>query len=659
MKTLLTWLLLLGSVVLTCPSTSAYAFSVTAAEMAAARRWACKPPFSFVYGGRTSDKFLDTWALKETSRKLDINRTQRELSWTDPKSNLVVKCVIVEYKDFPTVEWTLHFENKGPTDTPIIENIQALDTQLTRNKSNSTDEEFVLHHFAGSPSQQSDYQPLETKLAPNEMQHLSGEGGRPTAKDMSYCNVQWGKHGVIIVVGWPGQWSATFARDNNYRLRVSAGQEMTHFKLNPGEEVRSPLIVIQTWRGDLHRSYNIWRRWMIAHNIPKPGGRLPEPELSGCSSHQTNDMWEANEKNQIEFIHRYVEEGIKIGHWWMDYGWCPGRVGTWEVDEKRFPHGLRAISDYAHAKGIKTILWFEPERVCVGTWLMENHRSWIAGDTDDENLLCLGNPDALLWLTNHVDRLLTDEGIDLYRQDFNMSPLSLWKSLDSPDRQGIAEIRHVTGYLAYWDELLRRHPDMLIDACASGGRRLDLETMRRAIPLWRSDYGCHATGSQCHTYGISFWLPYSGTGVAGNDSYDFRSNMAPFTNCVWDMRDKNLDYKTLRHMTKQFYDLTKYWTGDYYPLTPYSGEDNAWIAWQFDCPEAGEGMVQAFRRSQAANQSCLLRLEGLDAKSMYTVHNIDEDKDTTISGRKLMESGIEIDILTRPGAAVIIYKKRQ
>jgi len=52
----------------------------------------------------------------------------------------------------------------------------------------------------------------------------------------------------------------------------------------------------------------------------------------------------------------------------------------------------------------------------------------------------------------------------------------------------MTENLYVQGYLAYWDGLLQQHPGMLIDSCASGGRRNDLETLRRAVPLLRSDY---------------------------------------------------------------------------------------------------------------------------------------------------------------------------
>ena len=85
----------------------------------------------------------------------------------------------------------------------------------------------------------------------------------------------------IIVVGWPGQWSSLWSRDEGTGLHVQAGQELTHFKLLPGEEVRSPLIVLQFYSGDWIRAQNIWRRWMLAHNVPKPNGKQPEPELFG------------------------------------------------------------------------------------------------------------------------------------------------------------------------------------------------------------------------------------------------------------------------------------------------------------------------------------------------------------------------------------------
>ena len=638
----------------------------------AASQYAAEPPFSFTYGGRPSSEFLKTWDLKRQARKLDDHRTEHTLTWTDAKSGLVLRCVGVAYDDFPTVEWTLYFKNTGTADTPVLSDIRALDMSVDRR----TDGEFLLHHAAGSQAARSDYGPRETPLVPGAVKRLSAAGGRPTNTDLSYFNLDWGGEGLILVVGWPGQWAAEFTRDGTTAVRIRAGQEKTHLVLRPGEEIRTPLIVLEFWKGkDWIDAQNVWRRWMMAHSLPRPGGKLPAPMLLASSSRAYGEMIGASADNQIMHIDRYLEEALKIDYWWMDAGWYVQQkgwpqVGTWEVDPARFPKGLRPISDYAHSKGIKILVWFEPERVAAGTWLAEKHPEWVLGGAKG-GLLDLGNPEAWKWLVEHVDRLLTEQGIDLYRQDFNMDPLGHWRGNDTPDRQGITEIKHVCGYLAYWDELRRRHPDMLIDSCASGGRRNDLETMRRAVPLWRSDYAYEPVGHQGMTYGISLWLPYHGTGTVACikapyygqgrtpvEPYAFWSNAAPSLGCGVDVRIKDLDYAALRRLVGQWRSSSPYYAGDYYPLTPYSLDGAVWMAWQFDRPDLGEGMVQAFRRAQSPYESARFRLRGLDPEARYVVTRLDAPGETEATGRELREGGLPVSLQEPPGAAIVIYKRQ-
>ena len=623
-------------------------------------------PFSFSYGGQPSASLLRQWRLDRQVKRLDDQRTERTWTWTDPKTSLVLRWAAIEYGDFPTVEWTLYFKNGGTSDTPILADVQALDTRFERKKDAvyarfAAPGEFVLNHHVGSPCAPNDYQPLQSPLPHKAAKRIATSGGRGSNSDWPYFNLEWPGEGVIAVVGWPGQWAASFTRDEANGLRVRAGQELTHFKLLPGEEVRTPLIVLQFWQGDRIRSQNTFRRWMLAHNVPQPGGQPIQPMLFGCSSHFTDEMVAANETNQMQFINRYVEERLKIDYWWMDAGWyfCDGnwgKTGTWEVDTQRFPRGLRAISDQAHARGIKTIVWFEPERVAPGTWLADQHPEWILGGKKG-GLLNLGNPGARQWLTDHVSQLITAQGIDLYRQDFNMDPLDFWRRNDAPDRQGITEIHHVTGYLAYWDDLLHRHPGLLIDSCASGGRRNDLETMRRSVPLWRTDFRLDPVGTQCHSYGISSWLPLSGTGTGTYAAYDFRCNMVPLLNCIWDVRIKDADYALMRRLCDQFRQVADCYLGDYYPLTPYSLENTAWMGWQFDRPDVGRGLVQVFRRSESIYKAADLRLRGLDPAARYRVRNLDSPESELIPGQRLMDLGLPVVLNECPGAVVITYEK--
>jgi alpha-galactosidase len=617
------------------------------------------PFFAFTYDGKPSAEFLASWKLERVSRKLDENRVEHTLTYKDPNTGLVIRCVGIEYRDFPTVEWTLHFKNTGSKDTPILSDILAIDTRFER----GSNEEFTLYRNKGDNCTADSFEPLKDTLAANTDKRIANTGGRPTQIEFPYVNIATGNEGLIFVLSWAGQWAAQYTRDGANGLRLRGGQELTHFKLLPGEEVRTPMIVLQFWKGDRLHAQNVWRSWMIAHNLPRPGGKLPPvPELAACSSHQFGEMINANRDSQIFFVDKYLERGLKLDYWWMDAGWYWNKTGwpntgTWEVDTNRFPGGLRAISDHAHSKGVNIIVWFEPERVTAGTWLTDNHPEWIHGGKGG-GLLDLGNPEARAWLTDHVDRLLTEQGIDLYRQDFNIDPLPFWRKKDADDRQGITEIRHVDGYFAYWDELRRRHPNMLIDSCASGGRRNDLETLRRAVPLLRSDYIMEPIGNQCHTYTLSSWFPFYGTGSSKTDPYLIRSTLCPHFTACWDQRDDKIDFATIKRLMDQWKDFAPNYFGDYYPITSYSLANDQWIGWQFDRPEAGEGMVQVFRREASPYESARFPLNALDPNARYRVVNLDQpDKPVELTGKELSEKGVAITIHEKPGCAFFIYTR--
>ena len=633
-------------------------------------------PFSFTYGGRPSREVLKECTRTEKHRTLDADRTAHSVHYVHAQTGLQVRWEGVEYPRYKTIEWTLYLKNAGSAASPLLSDIQALDTHFQRRRGS---DEFVLHYLRGDNCAPNAFEPLVETLGANEVFRSAPTGGRPTQEAFPYFNLRAGSEGVIVVVGWPGQWAARFVRDGERSLQVTAGQERTHVELQPSEEVRTPLIVLQfADQGDWVDAQNTWRRWMIQHNLPRPGGKpLPLPMLNACSSHQFAEMTKANEQNQIEFIDSYLKKGLKLDHWWMDAGWYVGAAekgwpwtGTWEVDRRphRFPNGLRAVTDHARAKGVKTIVWFEPERVAGGTWLAAERPQWVFGGTAG-GLLNLGNPEARSWLTDHVDKLLTDEGIDLYRQDYNIDPLNFWHGSDSEKRQGMAENLYVTGYLAYWDELLRRHPGMLIDSCASGGRRNDLETMRRAVPLLRSDYLFEPIGQQGHTYGLSLWLPFHGTGYCPSntvgwgwgtggisyDAYTRRSNMCPSNTACFDFRAE-VDDELIQRLYQQWLEVGPDYFGDYYPLTPHSLSQDSWIAWQFHRPEVGRGMVQAFRRSESHFFGGQFKLRGLVPDAKYEIQDLDSAAKNTMTGQQLMESGLQISIDQRPGAALVVYR---
>jgi alpha-galactosidase len=133
--------------------------------------------------------------------------------------------------------------------------------------------------------------------------------------------------------------------------------------------------------------------------------------------------------------------------------------------------------------------------------------------------------------------------------------------------------------------------------------------------------------------------------------------MVPFTNCIWDVRIKDADYDLMRRLIDQFRQVADCYLGDYYPLTPYSLENSAWLGWQFDRPDLGRGMVQVFRRSDSIYKAADLRLYGLDPDASYKVRNLDAPESEVMAGRQLMDGGVPVVLKDRPCAVVISYEK--
>jgi alpha-galactosidase len=693
MKTTI-WLIAVATFVL-LPLPFALATAPTSGEMSAARQWTATrfeaaketkiiaPAFSFTYDGKPSGELLNTWELKPASRTLDQQRTEHTLTFTDPKTGLVVRCIGVAYRDFPAVEWTVFFKNTGTADTPIIADIRAIDAGVPL----ARDKQAVVRYATGSECRTDDFAPQVAPLGSNanapqgpwvgegNSVRLQSKEGRSSCGTLPFFNVDAGAQGVICAIGWTGDWAANVYRTDS-EVRMRAGMPRTHLKLLPGEEIRSPRIAMLFWAGDSVRGQNLWRRFVLAHHAPQKGGKPARvPVCFGT--------WGGNfAQKHIEHGQWWKDHNLAIDFLWIDAGWY-GKdepklganvfnskwgelVGDWFPNPGYFPQGLGPVGKALKDMGMGFLLWFEPERVFQGTTWSRQHPEYLLGPVGPNYLYNLGNPAARQALTDQLVKVINEGNISCYRQDFNFDPRPYWDKADAPDRVGMTEIGHITGLYRMWDDLLARCPGLLIDNCASGGRRIDIETMSRSIPLWRSDLPCYPGYSgatiQNETHGLGLWAPLN-TGVCDReDTYMFRSAMGP--GLCFGMPDFEKD--TNKHFAidwirKRFGELDQVrdlFLGDFYPLMAYTASEDAWAAWQFDRPDLNSGAVLAFRRTRSPFGSATLTLKGLEPTAIYTLRNLDAAGSTEMTGRELAEKGLAVTIKDQPGSAVIIYKKK-
>ena len=477
-----------------------------------------------------------------------------------------------------------------------------------------------------------------------------------------------------MAIGWTGDWKASFTLENDGKVRVVAGLKRTRFRLAPGEEVRLPSIVAMNYRGDQMAGQNQFRRLMLKQFTPQNHPPMTlMPVQAGV--HGIFPFNGTSEEKLVKLAHDVAALKLPLDCYHLDAGWNEGGFpfgqGNPQSDPVRFPNGLAPVGAAVRKTGMRFLAWFEPERAMRGTWLHREHPEWLLRpsgtperlryqEKDGFHLLDLGNPQARKWAIESISAEIRRSDLSFYRQDFNLYPAYFWHTDEKPDEIGLREIRHINGLYAFLDELARRHPGLILDNCAAGGRRLDFEMMRRCIVLWRSDSTWGAKtfpqNVQAMTHGLSYWLPLHGLGAAATDVIALRSGMGAYGGFSVNYRDPKAVLALRKHL-ERYLEIRPIFIGDYHPLTAHSLGQTAWIAWQFHRADLNESLVQAFRRPEATNETLTVKLQGLIPQQRYEIENFDGGKEVR-TGAELME-GHDITVREKPGSAVLLIKAEQ
>lgn len=668
--------------------TSAGISAETQRQVALNRAWAegvfakpgagCDLPFSFVYGGRPSAELLGEWSPTETPWTPADGAAVKTLTLTDPRTGLQLLAVCTVYTDTPGVDWVLHFTHTGTADTPMLEQVRALDTAVVA----APAEGVVLHRLNGSPCRADDWQPFDQPLGDGERVEMNATHGR-SANVSPFFALDWGQGGAITAIGWSGQWTAAATRRDG-ALRTQVGMQELCLRLRPGESIRSPRLLHLQWSEiGYERACNLFRRTMLEHLVPRREGQPVLPPLA----HLSTSFYELNRTTEAHVLsHLEAVEGLGFEVFWLDAYWTgpggfPDSMGNYGLPLEsvepadRFPRGLAHIGAQVRRAGLEFLLWFEPERVAPGTRIATEHPEWVLSPQGDgSGLLNLGLPDARQAITAYLDAAIKQYQLRWLRIDYNIDPLVYWRHGDrqDPERIGLTEIRYVEGLYRMWDDLRAANPGLCIDNCASGGRRIDLETCARAVPLWRSDNTCDMVGddpevilaaaikNQLMSAGLNRYLPYSTAGQMGASPYLFRSGFNGGIAFAQDVRPAAFPRDRLRQALAEARRLRPYWQGDFHLLSPATGDPAAWCAWQYHRPGHQDGIVLAFRRHRSPYTGYECHLRQLDPQARYQVtlyHSYEAEPALLLSGEELERLVLEIGDC--PGSVLVEYRRTE
>ncbi len=661
-------------------------------------------PCAFSLGSVMQSGFVGFTPLShETKEEKEKGKRTDRITLRHP-SGLIITLLAALYEQHAAYEWTLWFENPTEEESLRISALSAADILIpgraprlrgilgdARNE-NYGDGNLSLTYGMNN-------QPYDIPLALGQNYFLHPHNGNACNHEFPYFKMQTSLGATMAAIGWPGQWRAHFYADLT-GIRFRAGQETLDTTLHPGESLRTPLITFLIADGDdPDRLTNLWRTFMMECNLPRQGGEIPSPMISACSV-GTDMMCRATEENQIRQIRNLRAHGIKLDHWWMDAGWYEVHedgaplthiddyvfLGTFKMRERDFPTGMAAITDCMKETGGKTMLWFEPERIGLPPERFKTdgstlHPDWLLKGVINDvryrdfgtlphpiRFVDMGNDDAREWITDKIVSTLKKGKIDMYREDHNITPMYFWRTSDEPGRAGMTENHYITGHLRMWDDIRARCDDMILDSCASGGRRNDLESMRRAVPLHIADYFSTSVTTlaqrQAVMSQIFAYFPYikqegpEGNGIV-NESFEWYMStcMAPFTmvHVREDLSEE--DWARVRAHLARWEEIKYTFYADYYMLTDWNIDRGQWLAYSFIDSVAGTGSVIAFRREMNEEPVKVLPLKGLCDTQDYLVRDLVTGEEIRASGFSLRTSGLPITLRTpASGTALKIMK---
>jgi len=506
-----------------------------------------------------------------------------------------------------------------------------------------------------------------------------GANGRSSEQTVPWIAIDSGPDIFYAGLMWSGAWSLEAQRTN---LGIELTLGLPAMSTGSDHAIEGPHAFFGVARGDLRAASSAVRTFVMA------GVRGGRP-LNALVTYNTWFAYGA--RIDADRIREEMDGAAALGTelFVVDAGWYVGAgregvfdfasgLGGWEVDTERFPEGLRALTDYAHERGMKLGIWVEPERVALSTinrsglaqesWLAKNGGSYGSAETAQ---VCFASPQARQWVLAQVTRLIDEVAPDYLKWDNNF-----WINCDRSGHthgQSDGNFSHVTGLYDVLAQLRARYPDLLIENVSGGGNRLDLGMMRYSDVGWMDDRSApsvhvrHILGGLSAifppAYLLSFVMDHEAEPLLeGSDlPLYFRSRSTGVLGLCFRTGQFSDDDRAQMASEIEIYKSTREALGPAAAtlLTPQAAAQGgpSWDVLQ-SRSAGGRTIVLSAIQWNEAQDEVTVKPQGLRRRSTYTVRSVDVGDLGTATGAELMADGVTV-VQSPNSAAHIIVIRRQ
>ena len=474
--------------------------------------------------------------------------------------------------------------------------------------------------------------------------------------------------------------------ESDYHLYMSGiNPDNGAYHLKKGETFTTPRTAL-TFSGcgtnGVSQNFHRWaRRYMLRH---------ADQERMILLNSWEGVYFNINQEGMDQMMHDIASMGGEL--FVMDDGWFGDKyprnvdnssLGDWVVDTRKLPDGIEGLLRDARKNGVKFGIWIEPEMANTVSELYEAHPDWIIKAPGREPVLGRGGTQVVLDLSNPkvqdfvfsiVDNLMSKyPEIAYIKWDANAPVMNHGSQYLPMSEQSHLNIAYHRGFEKVCQRIREKYPDVIIQACASGGGRANYGVLPYFDEFWVSD-NTDALQRIRMQWGTSYFFPaiamashisaVPNHAVFRTTSLKLRCDVAMSGRLGMEIQPKNMtdaekalcrqaisDYKKVRPVI-QF--------GDLYRLhSPYAGDDLASLMYVSE--DKAQAVFFWYKLETYKNQHFpIVRMQGLDPERIYTVHELNriDNKPLDFEGKQftgayLMQHGLEM-----PYRHIVDYNKQ-
>lgn len=316
---------------------------------------------------------------------------------------------------------------------------------------------------------------------------------------------------IVIAPAWSGNWHIEISKAGSIRAGISPYH--LEVPIKPSEKLDAPSVIFSVGSSVLDARE--------ALQISIRDNWIPRSAAIDKAPIEWNHWWpyEDVELNEEIFLaNAKIAAEIGVNTVVLDAGWF-GKSdlssnwrehrGDWDlVNGARFPSGLEDLGMKVNKLGVQPGIWLEVEAVGAKSDLRVTSPQVLAlnvgGDNSNQSYInrsegldkndpsflgyvCLGSVEGWQHALDSITRVVTEIGAKWLKIDFNVDPGKGCTRIDHGHSSGDGLFRHYQGLYKLLDTVKKKFPDLLIEACSSGGLRIDLGLAKYVDCFFLSD----------------------------------------------------------------------------------------------------------------------------------------------------------------------------